>query len=377
MSNQAKLIKFFERNILNYRVPKDINILYFLGAILLFLIIVQIMSGIGLAIHYVPSSSEAFLSISRMLKDYPYSWIVKSLHSNGASLMFVFLYFHIFKAMYYGAYRDSRNLTWYVGSVIYLVLCIESFMGYVLPWGQMSYWAAVVITNFIEAVPLVGKHLKLIFIGDYVIGDKLLRRFFVFHCVLPFILIILILYHVYIIHTTGQKGTRLMQSSMFFSYNKFWPKILNYELFAFTAYTFSLWVIILIFPNLFNSIENLSPASVHKTPDNIKPEWYFLPFYSILKGFESKTFGIISVVLIIVLFVLNPILNPSYNKFDKLLCFILFLSLILLAYAGQFSNKLCIIIIRFCFSYTMFYFLFPLFRIFGITFVKCVINKHL
>ncbi|PIM96535.1 cytochrome b [Candidatus Hodgkinia cicadicola] len=326
--------------LLKFQIPKHANWLYTIGFSLMFVFILQIVSGISIAIHYKPSPRLAFLSIHRTERLFKYGWLVRSLHVCGSSTLFLLLYLHIFKGIYYKAYYGSKKIIWLTGSIIHLIMILIGFFGSVLSWSQMSYWAAVVITNFIGSIPIVGKFLRLILLGRYTVGGSTLRRFFVFHCVFPFICLIFIIVHLLLVHIKGQTspiGNRLPISK---SFEDFYPNFITKDIITCIVVLFVMYIFCLIYPNIILKKLSYIPADYYSTPSDIEPEWYFLPYYSILKTFESKMLGITSIIILLSSLVLIPyiynteLLNITTRTY-RLHVITAFISLIFLGLMGK------------------------------------------
>ncbi|PIM96148.1 cytochrome b [Candidatus Hodgkinia cicadicola] len=305
------LTKTMINYLIKFQVPKHANWLYTTGFSLMFIFILQISSGISMAIHYKPSTRLAFLSIHRTERLFKYGWLVKNLHVCGSSALFLLLYLHIFKGIYYKAYSGSKKILWLTGSIIHLIIILIGFFGSVLSWSQMSYWSAVVITNFIGSIPIVGKPLRLILLGRYSVGASTLRRFFVFHCIFPFICLFFIIIHLLLVHIKGQTSPIANRLPISKSFEDLYPNFVAKDIIACIVVLFVMYVLCLVYPNIILNKLSYIPADYYSTPTDIKPEWYFLPYYSILKTFESKMLGITSITVLLSSLVLIPYI---YNK---------------------------------------------------------------
>ncbi|MFP3037929.1 MAG: cytochrome bc complex cytochrome b subunit [Candidatus Hodgkinia cicadicola] len=348
---------------LHFKIPKHANWLYTLGAVLIFSFLLQIITGTALAIHYLPSIKNVFYLMNRIKKIYKYGWLVKSAHVAGASLLFTVMYFHIWKGVYYKAYLLSKKSIWLLGSLIYLLMLIIAFLGNVLPFGQISYWATVVITNFIESIPLIGKTLKLLFLGELIIGDTTLKRCFIFHCILPFIVLILIMLHLFLVHIKGQSNpipNRIPVKKAFTEMN---PVFVLKYIIAITYYISIMSTLCLIFPNILTKKDNYYPADYYRTPSNLTPEWYFLPFYTILKTFESKLISMVIVLLSLISITLLPYTHNNlpttflYKNY-RYYTITTILSFILLGIMGKFNQtRMVTTISKFCITWYLGFFL--------------------
>ncbi|PIM95324.1 cytochrome b [Candidatus Hodgkinia cicadicola] len=334
------LIKTITSHLIKFQVPKHANWLYTTGFSLIFIFILQIASGISIAVHYKPSTRLAFLSIHRTERLFKYGWLVRNLHVCGSSALFLLLYLHIFKGIYYKSYYGSKKMLWLTGSIIHLIIILIGFFGSVLSWSQMSYWAAVVITNFVGSIPIIGKFLRLILLGGYTVGDSTLRRFFVFHCVFPFICLTFIMIHLLLVHIKGQTSPIANRLPISNSFEDMYPNFIAKDIITCIVILFIMYVLCLICPNIILNKLSYIPADYYSTPTDIEPEWYFLPYYSILKTFESKMLGITSIILLLsslifIPYIYNIELPNITTRTYRLHTITAFISLILLGLIGK------------------------------------------
>ncbi|PIM95224.1 cytochrome b [Candidatus Hodgkinia cicadicola] len=334
------LIKTITSHLIKFQVPKHANWLYTTGFSLIFIFILQIASGISIAVHYKPSTRLAFLSIHRTERLFKYGWLVRNLHVCGSSALFLLLYLHIFKGIYYKSYYGSKKMLWLTGSIIHLIIILIGFFGSVLSWSQMSYWAAVVITNFVGSIPIIGKFLRLILLGGYTVGDSTLRRFFVFHCVFPFICLTFIMIHLLLVHIKGQTSPIANRLPISNSFEDMYPNFIAKDIITCIVILFIMYVLCLICPNIILNKLSYIPADYYSTPTDIEPEWYFLPYYSILKTFESKMLGITSIILLLsslifIPYIYNIELPNITTRTYRLHAITAFISLILLGLIGK------------------------------------------
>jgi quinol-cytochrome oxidoreductase complex cytochrome b subunit len=303
-----------------YPVPRNLNYMWTFGAILSFMLAAQIVTGVVLAMHYVPSATEAFQSIDHIMRDVNYGWLIRYMHTNGASLFFLAGYIHMLRGIYYGSFKSPREVLWIIGVIIYFLMVGTAFLGYVLPWGSMSFAGATVITNLVSAIPLVGTGLAHWLWGGYAVGDPTLNRFYALHYLLPFVIAAFVVLHVWALHVTGQNNPDGVE-----------VKNVDRDTVAFTPYAtikdlfaVSLWFILyawLIFfiPNYLLDADNYNIANPLVTPAHVVPEWYLLPFYAILRAIPNKLLGVIALVAaIVVLFFLpwldrNPVKSGKYR----------------------------------------------------------------
>ncbi len=276
--------------------PRNLNWWWVWGMVLVFCLILQIVTGIVLAMHYTPQADLAFASVEHIMRDVNGGAMLRYVHQNGASLFFLAVYLHIFRSLYYGSYKSPRELTWVIGMVLYLLMMATAFMGYVLPWGQMSYWAATVITNIFGAIPGIGPTLQAWILGGPSVGDATLARFFVLHFLLPIGMVVLVALHIWGFHVTGNsnpEGVEPRQDGR--DTLPFWPWFVIKDLAALSVVLVLFAALTAFAPNLLGHPENYIEANPLITPDLIVPEWYFLPFYAILRAFTADVWAVIAV----------------------------------------------------------------------------------
>jgi ubiquinol-cytochrome c reductase cytochrome b subunit len=291
--------------------PRNLNYWYAFGAILSLCLIVQILSGIILAMHYTPTVEGAFDSIQRIKRDVPFGWLIQSMHATGASMFFLAVYIHMFRGMFYGSYKAPRELVWIIGCVIYLIMMATGFLGYTLPWGQMSFWGATVITGFFGAIPVVGEGLQQWLLGGYSVGNPTLQRFFSLHYLLPFVIAAIVALHVWAIHHVGQNNPIGITEKSKKDTLSFHPYYTMKDGFAVAIFLLIFAFFMFYLPDALGHADNYQRANPMVTPPHIVPEWYYLPFYAILRAVPDKLTGIILMFgAIAVLFVL-PWLDTS------------------------------------------------------------------
>ena len=285
-----------------YYAPKNFNFWYVFGSLALLVLVIQIVTGIFLVMHYKPDAALAFGSVEYIMRDVPWGWLIRYMHSTGASAFFVVVYLHMFRGLLYGSYRQPRELVWIFGCAIFLCLMAEAFMGYLLPWGQMSYWGAQVIVNLFAAVPLIGPDLALLIRGDYVVGDATLNRFFSFHVIaVPLVLLGLVVAHLLALHDVGSnnpdgveiKGPNAPRDAAGHPLDgvPFHPYYTVHDIFCVSVFLMVFTAIIFFAPEVggyFLEYNNFIPADPLKTPAHIAPVWYFTPFYSMLRAITSE-----------------------------------------------------------------------------------------
>lgn len=295
VDNRFPASKLYKEHMSEYYAPKNFNWWYIFGSLALLVLVIQIVTGIFLVMHYKPDSTLAFASVEYIMRDVPWGWLIRYMHSTGASAFFVVVYLHMFRGLLYGSYRKPRELVWIFGCAIFLCLMAEAFMGYLLPWGQMSYWGAQVIVNLFAAVPFVGNDLALLIRGDYVVGDATLNRFFSFHVIaVPLVLLGLVVAHIIALHEVGSNnpdGVEIKAKKGPDGHPldgiPFHPYYTVHDIFGVGLFLMAFSAVIFFAPELggyFLEYNNFIPADPLKTPPHIAPVWYFTPFYSMLRA---------------------------------------------------------------------------------------------
>jgi len=324
--------KVWEEHVSKYYTPKNFNFWYYFGSLLLLVMVLQIVTGIVLTMHYKPDSSLAFASVEYIMRDVPAGWFIRYLHSVGSSMLFLAVYLHMFRAMLYGSYKGPRELIWILGMIIYVALMAEAFFGYLLPWGNMSYWGAQVIISLFGAIPIVGEGLAEWIRGDFVVSDATLNRFFAFHVILlPLLLALLVYLHIVALHKTGSNnpdGVEIKKQKddkgVPLDGIPFHPYYTVKDIFGAAVFMAIFLAIVFFAPELsgwFLEKDNFEPANILQTPPDIVPLWYLTPYYSILRAvtFEwlpggAKLWGVMAMGLAIVLFFFLPWLDRSKVK---------------------------------------------------------------
>lgn len=302
-----------------YPSPKNLNYWWNFGSLAGFLLVVQLITGIILAMHYNPSALGAFDSVEHIMRDVNYGWLLRYIHANGSSLFFAVVYIHIFRGLYYGSYKAPRELLWMLGLVILLLMMMTAFTGYVLPWGQMSYWAATVITNFFSAIPGIGVDMVEWLRGSFAVDNSTLNRFFSLHYLLPFVIVGVVILHIWALHQFGSnnpKGIDVKKGSQ--DLIPFHPFYTIKDLFGIGVFIVIFSVFVFYFPNYMSHPDNYIQANPLVTPTHIVPEWYFLPFYAILRAItfdiwflEAKFLGVIAMAASIILLFFLPWIDRS------------------------------------------------------------------
>jgi len=311
MHERLPIYALMKETMMDFPAPKNLNYWWTFGGILTTMLVIQIITGVVLVMHYTPHTSMAFESVEHIMRDVNYGWLLRYMHANGASMFFIAVYIHMFRGMYYGSYKAPREILWMLGVVIYLIMMATAFMGYVLPWGQMSFWGAKVITNLFSAIPLFGDTITTWLWGGYSVDNPTLNRFFSLHYLLPFVLAAVIGLHVWALHVPGNNNPTGVEIKSGQDAIPFHPYYTMKDLFAIVVFMlfFSAWIF--YSPNYLGHAVNYEPANPLVTPAHIVPEWYYLPFYAILRAIPSKLGGVIAMFgSILILFVL-PWLDTS------------------------------------------------------------------
>jgi len=301
-----------------YPTPRNLNYLWAFGAILSFMLIAQIITGIVLAMHYVPNATMAFGSVEHIMRDVNYGWLVRYLHSNGASMFFLAVYVHMLRGLYYGSFMAPREVLWILGVIIYLLMVATAFLGYVLPWGSMSFAGATVITNLFTAIPLVGTTIAHWLWGGYAVGDPTLNRFFALHYLLPFMIVGVVVLHVWALHVVGQNnpdGVDVVDVEK--DTVPFTPYATLKDFFAVSVFFILYAWFVFFIPNYLLDADNSVMANPLVTPAHIVPEWYLLPFYAMLRAIPNKLMGVIALFGAIAILAFIPWLNWSQVKSAK------------------------------------------------------------
>lgn len=301
-----------------YPVPRNLNYAYTFGGILTVMLVVQIVTGVSLAMHYAPQSALAFWSVEKIMRDVNSGWLLRYLHSNGASFFFIAVYIHIFRGLYYGSYKSPRELLWILGCTNFLLMMGIAFMGYVLPWGQMSFWGATVITGFFSAIPLAGERLQQLLLGGFSVDNPTLNRFFALHYLLPFMLAGVVVLHIWALHVIGQNNPTGIEVRAKTDVVDFTPYATVKDAFAIIFFLTVFAYFVFYMPNYLGHPDNYTMADPIRTPAHIVPEWYFLPFYAILRAIifnigpvDSKLGGVLAMFSAVLVLYFVPWLDTS------------------------------------------------------------------
>jgi ubiquinol-cytochrome c reductase cytochrome b subunit len=313
--NKDATLSFIDSHIINYPTPINLNYMWSFGSAAGICLVIQIVTGIFLAMHYTPHVDYAFNSVEHIMRDVNNGWLIRYLHANGASMFFIVVYSHIFRGLYYGSYMYPRGTLWASGVVIFLLMMATAFMGYVLPWGQMSFWGATVITNLFSAIPVVGPSIVEWLWGGFSVDNATLNRFFSLHYLMPFLIAGVTLVHLSLLHKEGSNNPLGINTNLetvpFYPY--FYVKDLLFFFIFLSVFSFFLF----FYPNTLGHPDNYIPANPLVTPPHIVPEWYFLPFYAILRSIPDKLGGVAAMGGAIVILLALPIINTSKIRSSK------------------------------------------------------------
>ena len=360
LESRLPVLSLVRGSFVDFETPKNLNYWWTFGAILTFMLVVQIITGIVLSMHYSANTTLAFRGVEEIMRDVNFGWLIRYLHSNGASMFFIAVYIHMFRGMYYGSYKAPREISWILGVIIFILMMTTGFMGYVLPWGQMSFWGATVITNLFSAIPLVGESVVTWLWGGFSVDNATLNRFFALHFLLPFMIFGVVILHIWSFHTTGnnnpvginpKSGQDVVPFHPFYTVKDFFAIILFCIFFAWFAF---------YIPNFLGHPDNYVEANPLVTPAHIVPEWYFLPFYAILRAIPDKLGGVVAMFGAILIMFLLPWLDTSkvrsatFRPLFKQFFWIFVIDCIALGYLGaKPAEGIYVILARLC---TIYYF---------------------
>ncbi|WP_417768300.1 cytochrome b [Stappia sp.] len=311
LESRLPVISLVRGSFVDFPTPKNLNYWWTFGGILMFVLIAQIITGIVLVMHYTPNTEMAFASVEHIMRDVNFGWLLRYLHANGASMFFIAVFIHMFRGMYYGSYKAPREISWILGVIIFLIMMATAFMGYVLPWGQMSFWGATVITNLFSALPLVGEPIVNWLWGGFAVDNPTLNRFFSLHYLLPFMIFGVVLLHVWAFHTTGNNNPTGINPKTKQDSLPFHPYYTIKDLFAVVVFMILFAYFVFYIPNFMGHADNYIEADPLVTPAHIVPEWYFLPFYAILRAVPDKLGGVILMFGSIAVMFILPWLDTS------------------------------------------------------------------
>ena len=334
------LTGFVKHSIVDYPTPRNLSYWWNFGSLAGIALVLQIITGIFLAMHYKADIGLAFDSIQHIMRDVNYGWLLRFIHSSGASAFFAVIYIHMARTLYYGSYRAPRELMWWTGQGLLLLLMATAFMGYLLPWGQMSYWGAAVITNLFRATPFIGDHVVIWLRGDFQVGDATLTRFYALHYLFPFIIVGAVMVHLVALHTvksSNPSGINLAAKDNI----PFHPYFTIKDLFGLGVYLIVFSVFVFFLPDTLIESANNIPANPMQTPAHIVPEWYFLPFYAILRSVPDLAGGVVAMALSVLIFAAMPFLDRSkipggsrYRPAYRAMFYLFILNIFVLGYVG-------------------------------------------
>ena len=329
-----------QHTLVDYPTPKNLNYWWNFGSLAGIFLMIQIITGIVLAMHYTPSVEGAFASIEHIMRDVNYGWLIRYIHMNGASFFFIVVYIHIFRGLYYGSYKSPREVLWWLGLIILLLMMATAFMGYVLPWGQMSFWGATVITNLFSAVPIVGTTVVEWLWGGFAVDNALLNRFFALHYLFPFLIVGVVILHIVALHTHGSNNPLGIDRKGPQDSIPFHPYYTIKDLFGLSFVLTIFAAVVFYAPDYLGHPDNYIPADPLKTPAHIVPEWYFLPFYAILRAVPDKLGGVIAMIsAILILFALpwldtSKVRSATFRPIYKKFFWFLLIDVIILTWVG-------------------------------------------
>ncbi len=341
MHERLPIMELVQGQLMDFPTPKNLNYWWTFGGILAIMLVAQLITGIVLAMHYTAHVDMAFNSVEHIMRDVNYGWLIRYLHANGASMFFIAVYVHMFRGMYYGSYKAPREVLWMIGVLIYLVMMATAFMGYVLPWGQMSFWGAKVITNLFSAIPFVGESVTTWLWGGYSVDNPTLNRFFSLHYLLPFVLAGLVGLHIWALHVPGNGNPTGVNVKGSQDTVPFHPYYTMKDGFAIVVFMILFAAFTFFAPNYLGHAINYLPANPLVTPAHIVPEWYYLPFYAILRAIPDKLLGVVAMFgSILILFVLpwldtSRVRSGTYRPIFKQFFWVFVLVCIGLGYLGS------------------------------------------
>jgi len=337
--NKNYLLAILNSHVIDYPTPINLTYAWSFGSTAGICLVLQILTGIFLAMHYTPHIALAFTSVEHIMRDVNNGWLIRYMHANGASMFFIVVYAHIFRGLYYGSYMYPRELLWCSGVVIFILMMGTAFMGYVLPWGQMSFWGATVITNLASAVPFVGNAIVEWLWGGFSVDNATLNRFFSLHFLLPFLIAGLTIIHLALLHEHGSNNPLGIESTV--DKISFYPYFYVKDLFAFFGFITIFAGFVFYFPNLMGHPDNYIPANPMVTPAHIVPEWYFLPFYAILRSIPDKLGGVVAMGGALVILFAIPFINTSeirssqFRPLFRVFFWLLVVDFLILGWIGQ------------------------------------------
>ena len=360
IDHRLPVFTFLHHEMHEYPTPKNLNYWWNFGSLAGITLVIMIVTGIILSMHYTAHVDPAFQSVERIMRDVNYGWLIRYIHANGASFFFIVVYIHIFRGLYYGSYKAPRELLWMLGVVILLLMMATAFMGYVLPWGQMSFWGATVITNLFSAIPLVGESIVTLLWGGFSVDNPTLNRFFSLHYLLPFVIVGVVVLHIVALHRFGSNNPLGIDVRGDQDTVSFHPYYTVKDMFGLSVFLTIMAAVVFFLPNSMGHPDNYIPANPMVTPAHIVPEWYFLPFYAILRAVPDKLLGVLAMfAAIAVLFVLpwldrSPVRSATFRPIYKIMFWVFLLDCVALTYLGaKPAEGIYVVLSRLC---TVYYF---------------------
>ena len=360
IDHRLPVFTFLHHEMHEYPTPKNLNYWWNFGSLAGITLVIMIVTGIILSMHYTAHVDHAFQSVERIMRDVNYGWLIRYIHANGASFFFIVVYIHIFRGLYYGSYKAPRELLWMLGVVILLLMMATAFMGYVLPWGQMSFWGATVITNLFSAIPLVGESIVTLLWGGFSVDNPTLNRFFSLHYLLPFVIVGVVVLHIVALHRFGSNNPLGIDVRGDQDTVSFHPYYTVKDMFGLSVFFTIMAAVVFFLPNSMGHPDNYIPANPMVTPAHIVPEWYFLPFYAILRAVPDKLLGVLAMfAAIAVLFVLpwldrSPVRSATFRPIYKIMFWVFLLDCVALTYLGaKPAEGIYVVLSRLC---TVYYF---------------------
>ena len=340
IDDRLPVFSMVQHSAVEYPTPKNLNYWWNFGSLAGVTLVIMLLTGIFLAMNYTADVDQAFASVERIMRDVNYGWLIRYIHMNGASMFFIVVYIHMFRGLYFGSYKQPREVLWWIGVIILLAMMATAFMGYVLPWGQMSYWGATVITNLFSAFPVIGDPIVTWLWGGFSVGNPTLNRFFALHYLLPFVILGLVVIHVWALHTVKSNNPTGVDAKGPQDVIPFHPYYTIKDLFGLGIFLMVFMAFVFWAPNYMGHPDNYIPADPMVTPPHIVPEWYFLPFYAILRSIPDKLGGVLAMFAAILVLLVIPWLDRSkvrssrYRPVYKWFFWILFADTLVLGYIG-------------------------------------------
>ncbi len=342
LEDRLPILSFINNSVgSNFMAPRNLNYMWNFGSLAGIALVLQILTGIFLAMHYKPDVAMAFDSIQHIMRDVNWGWLIRNMHMVGASFFFIVVYIHMARGLYYGSYKSPREVLWGIGVIIFLLMMATGFLGYVLPWGQMSYWGATVITNLLSVIPFIGQDIVVWLWGGYSVGDPTLNRFFVLHFVLPFVIVGIVILHIWALHEHGSNNPKGVDLKTKGDYIPFHPYYTIKDVFGLGVYLIPFTFMVFYAPEYLGHTDNNIPADPLVTPAHIVPEWYFLPFYAILRAIPIKElgvlamFGAIAILLVLPWLDKHPVRSARFRPLYRPLYVLFLMNFVLLGWCGM------------------------------------------